>query len=243
MDNTTEKRITELAERAYQRGYSTFSDFLNIDEISTVKSLKLPLKTVLFGGWEFAERCVAGFGEKLKAEKFPIVCIKISPVSEKFADTLTHRDFLGALMNLGIKRSTLGDIITEKNACFLFCLESISEYIIDNLSRIKHTTVKCELIDTPESIISKKPETEEHIVSSLRADAVIASVYRLSRNKTALLFRQEKVFINAVQCNKEAALLKAGDVVSVRGYGKFTVGKTLGETKKGRTVIETGVFR
>ena len=101
-----EKRFEELNERAYERGYNTFSDFLNIEEQSVLKSTYLPC--VLFGGYPMAERVVAGFGDDLNDEKFPIVCICVKPLMQKFADELSHRDFLGALMNLGIKRELLG---------------------------------------------------------------------------------------------------------------------------------------
>ena len=97
-----EKRFEELNERAYERGYNTFSDFLNMEEQSVLKSTFIPC--VLFGGYSMAERVVAGFGEDLNDEKFPIVCVCAKPLIQKFADELTHRDFLGALMNLGIKR-------------------------------------------------------------------------------------------------------------------------------------------
>ena len=241
-DNLFEKRIAELSDRAFQRGYNVFSEFLNLDEISTVKGLRLPASPLLYGGYENAERCVAGFGNDIKSGDFPIICIKISPLSQKFSDNINHRDFLGALMNLGINRNTLGDIIVRENEGYLFCLESIGEYITDNLSRIKHTSVQCCIIPPDAEIALPEPEIREHIVSSLRVDAVISSVYKLSRNAAFELFRQDKVFINSRECRKGSALLRDGDVISVRGYGKFIYYETLRETKKERTVIKIGVF-
>ena len=92
------KRLSEFAHRAFERGYTTYSNFLNLQEINTLKSLKTDSSYSLFGGYENADRCVAAFGEEVYS--YPIKCIKIEPLKQKFSDKLTHRDFLGALMNL-----------------------------------------------------------------------------------------------------------------------------------------------
>lgn len=197
----------------------------------------------LFGGYNNAERCVAGFGEEVNEYEFPIVCIKIEPAQQKFADKLTHRDFLGSLMNLGINRNTLGDIKIKDNIGYLFCLEAISQYILDSVTRIKHTTVKCELIDELPDFINELPEPEEIIVSSLRADAIVAAIYKLSRNQATQLFNQERVFINSKVAYKESLMLKEGDIVSVRGFGKFIFEDTVRKTKKERNIVSVRIYR
>ena len=236
--------LFDLSRRAYERGYNTFSDFLNIEEISALESIKAQLNGAytIYGGYDEAERCVVGFGDDLSNNDFPIVCIEISPLLQKFADKLTHRDFLGALMNLGINRNTLGDIIVEENRGYLFCLDSISEYIIDNLTRIKHTTVKCEVLDGAPDSVLKEPEPKEIVVSSLRADAVISAVYHLSRNSAKALFAQDKVFVNHRVEQSTSLQLKDGDSVSVRGYGKFTMNEVLRSTKKDRLVVKVNIY-
>ncbi len=238
-----EKRLNELEQRALNRNYITFSDFLNQDEISILKSLKHNSEYALFGGYEYAERCIAAFGENIQNQNYPIVCLKISPVKQKFADRLSHRDFLGALMNLGINRNTLGDIITENNEGYLFCNKNIANYIEQNLLRVRHTTVTCSFIDETPEFINKLPDSEEIIVSSLRADAVISGVFKLSRNETARLFNSEKVFINSKTAVKESVVLKDGDTVSLRGYGKFIFVQPIRQTKKGRTIIEIKIYK
>ena len=237
------KRLGELSHRAFLKGFNTFSEFLNMDEISTAVGLQYPCPYLLFGGYENAERCVIGFGENINNSAFPICCIKIEPLQQKFADSLSHRDFLGSLMNLGINRNTLGDIIIKDNCGYLLCLESISGYIIENLTRIKHTSVKCKIVSPDSSMISKEPETKEINVSSLRADAVISAVYKLSRNETSSLFSKEEVFINSRAVTKSSALLKENDIVSVRHKGRFVFVGQLRTTKKDRLVIEIKLFR
>ena len=234
------KRLSELYRRAYEKGFNTFSDFLNMDEQSTAAKLNLPCCS--FGGYENAERVVIGFGDEVNSSDFPICCIKIEPLQQKFADKLSHRDFLGSLMNLGINRSTLGDIIINDNCGYLFCLNSISDYIIQNLTRVKHTSVKCEVISADTELKIKEPEETEIIVSSLRADAVISSVYKLSRNETAELFNKEIVFINSKSVSKGAVFLKENDIVSVRHKGRFIFVKELRKTKKDRIVVSIKMY-
>ncbi|MGN0528887.1 MAG: YlmH/Sll1252 family protein [Eubacterium sp.] len=235
-------RMEDLSQRAFNRNYTTYSEFLNIEEISLLKSLRLPTNYILFGGYDNAERCVAGFACD-SAEGFPVDCIEISPVNEKFADKLSHRDFLGSLMNLGINRNLLGDIAIKDSTGYLFCLSNISQYIIDNLSRIKHTSVKCSIYDGTPDFVNQLPQSEEIIVSSLRADAVTASVYNLSRKSTGELFSLGKVFINSRQTYKDSVLLKNGDVVSVRGYGRFIFEEQIRETKKHRYIVSVRIYR
>jgi RNA-binding protein YlmH len=237
------KRLSELYQRAFDRGFNTYSEFLNMDEISTAIGLYYPCVFKLFGGYDGAERCVIGFGENIDNEGFPICCIRIEPLLQKFADSLSHRDFLGSLMNLGINRNTLGDIIIKDNCGYLFCLESISEYIIENLTRIKHTSVKCSVVSNDFELPINESEEREIIVSSLRADAVISSVYKLSRNETAELFNKDLVFINSKAVTKPSAFLKENDIVSVRHKGRFIFAGQLRTTKKDRIVVCVKIYK
>ena len=244
MENETllKKRLAELSHRAFERGYTTYSTFLNLQEISILKSLKVDSKYSLFGGYENADRCVAAFSND-EIYSYPIVCIKIKPLQQKFSDRLTHRDFLGALMNLGIERGMLGDIKIINNEGYLFCLDKISQYIVDNLSSIKHTSVKCKIIDDIPELFNQIPDEEEYIVSSLRIDTVVSAVFKMSRNSASQLINQEKIFINSKTVYKDSIQLKEGDVVSVRGYGKFIYSQTVNETRKHKMVVAIRLYR
>ncbi len=242
MEQKIEKHLSDLDERAYSRGYGVFSEFLKLDEISTLKNMKAKSVYTLYGGYDGAERCVAGFGCE-STEDFPIKCIEISPVNRKFSDNLTHRDVLGAVMNLGINRNTLGDIKLRDNTAYLFCLESISGYITDSLTQIKHTTVKAQRLESLPEFINELPDESELNVSSLRADAVVSAVYKLSRNASSQLFSTGKVFINSRECEKEASLLNESDVISVRGYGKFIFEGEVRKAKKDRSVISVRIYK
>lgn len=237
------KRMEDLSHRSYEHGYNTFSDFLNQDEISILLSHSFEINYRLYGGYDGAERCIAGFGNNIDNSKFEIDCIKAEPLNQKFADSLTHRDFLGAFMNLGINRNAIGDILVKENIGYVFCRRSIVKFITDNLERIKHTSVKCTVIGNAPEFLMKEPEPQEIITASARVDVIVAAVFGLSRNTVTRLVNQQRVFINSRTAYKESLTLKPGDTVSVRGYGKFIFKGTVRTTKKGRNVTEVGVYQ
>ncbi len=238
------KRFKELENRSYNRGVYEYSDFLNMYEQDLLfKNIKTTFS--LFGGYETAERQIAVFGSEDElgyAPIYPVCCILVSPLMQKFADDLTHRDFLGSVLGLGIKRETIGDIIIKNNTGYIFCLSSVADFIIDNLKKVRHTSVKCEKVtETPEEV---KPEATEKfiIVASERLDVIIAEIYNLSRSESNTLFMSKKVFINGKLTENNSQKIKAGDTISVRGYGRFNWLGTSGETKKGRLKANVEVY-
>lgn len=238
-----EKRFIELADRAEERSYITFSDFLNMEEKSLLELLKLNTPYCFFGGYDTAERCVAAFGYGCEDADFPIVIIKAQPVSPKFADKLTHRDFLGSLMGLGIKREVVGDIVIADNIGYIFCLNSIADYIAQSLDKVKHTVVKCSIIETLPETAQSVPEEKQLIAASERLDVIIAAVYGFSRSEVKEYFTNRKIFINSALCENFSRIPKAGDIISVRGKGRFIYNGVLGNTKKNRLIISVGTYK
>lgn len=237
------RRILDLANRCYQSNVYTFSGFLSPSDQALIYDMEKGITFVpwtLFGGGEDCERRMIRFGsEELLGyeEPFPISCLIVRPLIQKFADALSHRDFLGALMHLGIERDILGDIIVKDNVGYVFCEDAMAEYLAEHLDKVKHTSVLCEI--TKECPQAAKPELaeEELVVSSNRCDAIIAKVYKLSRSQSIELFRAKRVFVGGRQYENNSGVLKSGDVVSVRGFGKFVFDGFLHETKKGRIRI------
>nr|MBP3598885.1 hypothetical protein [Eubacterium sp.] len=237
------QRFLDLANTCYQHGHYTFSHFLSpaeIDEFFQIKNEVSFVGHTLYGGSEMAERQMLRFGDEDMfgyVEDFPICCIHCRPMTPKFAEKLGHRDVLGALMNLGIERDVIGDIWLKEKECYFFCMENMKEYICDNLIKIRHTNVSCtEIGELPEEF---KPERkrEEYIIASERCDALVSKVYNLSRSKCIPLFQEKKVFVNSRVYENNSGSLKEGDVVSVRGYGKFQYEGVIRETKKGRLTV------
>ena len=242
------KRLEELANRSYANQQYLFTGFLSAAELDIYYQMEHELSyasAVLFGGTNDCERVMLRFGSEALCgyeESFPIACVAIVPLLEKFGEVLSHRDYLGALMNLGIERSTLGDIIIEGKHAFLFCTEQMAPYILENLDKIKHTNVQCSLAkEIPKSTVV---QVERKIVQvgAMRADSIIAKVYRLSRSESLNLFRAKKVFVNGRQTENNSGSLKPEDKVTVRGYGRFCCVNIVGESKKGKLNVEVDVY-
>lgn len=236
------KRFHDLANTAYHRGISTFSDFLNLNEISNLKANAKDfsfVKVCFYGGYPHAERQIAAFAPDAflpTREDYPVSILKIMPLNRKFAQDLTHRDFLGAILNLGIDRGKIGDILAKEGIAYVFVHKSMEKFLMEQLCRVKHTSVKVEPCDEAEDI-SISFERLEGSVSSERLDAILALAFQGSRSALSQLVAAEKVFINGRLCYSNSQILKQGDIVSVRGFGKFIYQGFISNTKKGRLFV------
>lgn len=240
------KRFEELAQRSCSKGIWVCSDFLNAAQQAVLLSMRLPCRFELQGGYTGAERRMACFGSEDDCGYELIrdfLCIKIEPVSQKFADELTHRDFFGSVMALGLKREVLGDIIVHANCGYLFCKTDVSTYICENLTSVKRTTVKCSEIDSPPEISVALPEISEAVIASERLDALVAAVYGFSRSTAKELIEQGKVNVNSVEALRSDMILSEHDIVSVRGSGRFIFEGILRQTKKGRLRAAVRVYK
>ena len=242
------KRLAELANKAYTNSQYLFTGFLSLAELNSYYQMERELSYVpvtVFGGTADCERVMLRFGDEEFCgyeEPFPIVCVEIAPLVEKFGEELNHRDYLGALMNLGIERATLGDIVIDGKRAFLFCTEKMSSYIIEELDKVRHTSVRCEIAkEIPKSTVTRL-ERKAVQVSAARADSIIAKLYNLSRSESVELFRAKKVFVNGRLNENNSGQLKSGDKVSVRGFGRFAFVGVLGETRKGKLNVEADLY-
>ncbi len=236
------KRIQELANMAYTRDIVTFTGFLNLNELHMVNSLgskALGITLKAFGGYEFAERQIVAFiPDALSYEwEYPLRCICISNKGAKFSKPLTHRDYLGALIHLGIDRSTLGDILVKEDYAYLFCLEHMSEFIMENLCRVRHTNVLLSLVSQPEDLPKLEFQTVTGSVSSLRLDSVLAVAFSASRSSLVQNIENGNVYVNGRQVVSNGYQLKDGDIISLRGKGKFQFMGTTGQSRKGRYFV------
>lgn len=243
-DELLKKRIIELAERAYSTGIYTYTPFFGLAEQDILHRVNKEISHVprsSFGGAPGCERVVFRFGDETLCgyeQVFPIACIKAVPASQKFADALTHRDILGALMSLGIDRSQTGDILIQDNTAYIFCIDRIASYIADNLTSAKHTVLKCSIVDSAPECALFQLSAGEIIISSERVDAVAAKFCKLSRSAINEQIRLGKLFINGKCCSDGSRSLNAGDIVSVRGVGRFIYTGAERRTKSGKIVAK-----
>ena len=239
------RRFEELSARSYNKGIWVYSDFLTTAQQAMLQSMKLGA-VAFFGGYDGAERRVACFGSEDACgyDACPeCVWLAIEPVAKKFADELTHRDFFGSIMALGLKREVLGDIIVYDNCAYLYCMESVSGYVAENLTQVKHTTVACRVVEAPPVESVALPEEEEFVIASERLDAAIASVYNMSRSVCKDIVEQGKVSVNSILVANPSRTLEEHDTVSVRGKGRFIFEGICRETRKGKLRALIRVYR
>ena len=242
------KRLIDLSKQADIKGIVTFSDFLNLNEqnIFHTTQKELYTKAESFGGYEGSERQMIAFiPDALYYEfDYPIKCIRIIPKYPKFAEKLTHRDVLGALMNLGIERNRLGDILCLNDEYYVFCYEDIFPFIIGELSKIRHT-----MVDLSETMDYKHLQAnislEEHydMIASNRIDCIIAKALRLSRSQASEFLSSEKVFINGkciTNCNQSC---DNGAIISVRGKARFIFNDCNTTSKKGKLRVKFSFYK
>lgn len=243
------KRLIELSDLAYQRGIVTYSDFLNLNELhildSTPKdSFAVPYRT--FGGYPFSERQMAAFlpdafymytEEEEIRQSFPINIVKITPLHTKYSEDLGHRDYLGALLNLGIERAKLGDILLDAREAYLFVNEKLSGFVCEELTRVKHTTVHCLTVESADFNYNPRFEEIKGTVASVRLDSLLSLVYHSSRSKLTGLIEGGRVYVNGKLITSNGYHVKDDDIISVRGMGRFQYKGILSETKKGRRYV------
>lgn len=237
------RRFVDLSRTAWQRNIVTFTDFLNLNELSLLQEhvRELSGSFKLYGGMDTAERMMAAFLPEYPDEEepvFPISCIRVNLPGSKFASSkLTHRDYLGAILGLGIERSKIGDIIVEDQEAYFFCISNIASFLLEELRQIGRQTVSCEEVSSSDVFPEAKRETVTGTVSSCRLDSLIGVAFHTSRGVSQQLIEAGRVFVNAKQQLSTHYNPSEGDVISVRGYGKFEFDGTTGQSKKGRIQI------
>ncbi|MBQ8000484.1 MAG: hypothetical protein IJ298_04615 [Ruminococcus sp.] len=235
----TQLLLSRLDDLIYSCGYNgdSYIGFLNERECSLAVSYlrNRRIEFSMDGGYPNATRmyiCVSDISEPI----FPITALQIKSKGNR---ELTHRDYLGSLMGLGIKRECIGDIIAvSNNEAVVFVRDDISEYIIRELDRVGREPVTVCLYSGDTDNLNSKTEELNLIVTSMRADNFVSACINSSRTEAARLISSDLVFLNYVQVNKPSQSINEGGIISIRGHGKYIVGALSGKTKRDRLVIK-----
>jgi RNA-binding protein YlmH len=229
------KQIEDAALQASERGGRVFFGFYEpAVQLAVEREIaRYPQADCLFfGGSEYCERKMLSVFRKGSAPaegEFPIACVQFA-----IGEGASHRDVLGALTGLGVEREKVGDIHFKDGLCQFFAPSALAGYFVDSLTGVGSQKVSPKQVELS-SAFESEPEFSdlEVVVSSLRIDTILHNAYRLSRSDAADYVKNDKVQINHRPCLKPSALLKEGDVVSVRSKGRLAVGPILATTKKG----------
>lgn len=245
-DRLTLAKILDKMGQAERKNIPVITDFLSPREQAMAADV-LHLagwpddQTVFWGGVDAAERKVLLFFPDWlppdnAREEAPL---RVLHCGFRPEFQLSHRDFLGALMGLGVVREKVGDIYVGQKQCDLIVLDTVADFLLQNFdqagrARLDVTEIDAGALEVPEA----KREIVRDTVMSLRLDSVASGGFRLSRSKAASLIEGGRVQVNWRDCVKPDRLLAKGDMVSARGYGKIELYEVGGVSRKGRTAIQ-----
>ncbi len=242
-------KVLDQADLSLRRHEMRFAFFMSPGHIfkfsKTLEYLKGDLNYMVFGGYGSAERKLIGFCPdymEISEKDFPIKAVEIE-ADKRFASKLSHRDYLGSILGLGIDRDRTGDIVITENKAVLIALEDIAEYIAANLFKVGKTPVKCYIKDLDGIDMGSKNIKEVFsTVPSLRLDCIVSAAFGVSRGNAKTLIDGEKVQLNWETVTSATIMVDEGDVLSARGFGRATVLEIKGKTKKDRIGVLIGRF-
>ena len=222
------------------------SAFLDVNTAALAGQRFKNTKHLLYGGYDDAERRIMVFlpeyYDELPEEEDPLSVLHIT--IPKGSKKLTHRDYLGSILALGVDRSVVGDIIVDENGADIIVLKSMEEFFRANYEKAARVKLNVSIIPVTELVL-KAPEIAEKTdtVASLRIDNIAAAAFGLSRTKAAGAIRDGIVFVNGLQCAKPDHLMEQGDKLVLRGRGKAVL-KEIGKTsKKDRIFITLSIYK
>ncbi len=231
------KDVIDLSEK---RNSPCFLGFLTSHEKQVIiDNLHGIDENFFYGGYENAERTIFAVNAE-SVDDFPIIPIEFT---FRECDSLSHRDFLGAMMSLGITRESVGDILVTKGRAVAFVKRDISDFVLSWIDKVGSKGVKVSMLSDNNLPISENYEILEFSVASLRLDVIISAVCSLSRDKSAKLITAENVSVNHYIQTNVSKTLEKGDCFTIKKYGKFVFTEVLGYTKKGRIRISVKHFR
>lgn len=197
-----------------------------------------PVRTLFYGGYEDAERVILiNLPDYARlADNNPLTVIRACKAEG--GRELTHRDYLGSLVGLGIKRELLGDILVREDGADIIVLSDIAEFILSNYCKAGRTALSLSQHHISELIVPKVKRTRiTDTVASLRLDSVTASAFGLARGKAAEAIGRGIVFVNHLEVTKPDFQVKEGDKITLRGKGKACLTEIGGRSRKDRVYI------
>ncbi len=227
----------------------TNTDFLDLRQISILEKLFKQLHNenhICFGGYKNAERkLVIFFSDKFESNIIQknynqIMSIIQIILPNELKNKYTHKDYLSGLMKIGIKREKIGDIVVYENGADIIILNEISKYVITNLkelTRFSKSNIELKQIENIHEVQIKKEEINI-TVSSLRLDNIVSELARTSRTKVEEIISSGRIFLNFENEYKCTKLIKQGDIITIRGKGRFEINSIIGNTKKGKIIIK-----
>lgn len=240
------KRARDLAERCERSGTVCVSGFLSPAEQYELQTRLgyIPCGLVFHGGGENCERAAAFFLPDYMTEDMLDLSEYLCAMKLKaYFGQPGHRDYMGALLGMGIGREWLGDIQVEGDTAYVFCMKSVLRHLL-SIEKAGRYTVKASQVAL-EEVPARKVETESlsFSVMSPRLDAVAAGLFHLSRTEAAKQIAAGNVSLNYGQCLKADCIVKEGDILSLKGKGKGSISGMGGTSRKGRLFVYGEIYK
>ena len=233
-ENSFCRHIEDLIRSSQKHFCVKFSSFLTEREqqLAQMTADSMGCVCSFYGGYADASRKIFAAAEVVD-EDFPLGAVTFFFRKQ---DNLTHRNFLGTLMSLGINRDLIGDIRVGQGEAIIFVSSAAASLVLNEVTKIGKVGVRAEEgihIEIPAQEYDVLPQT----VSSLRADAVVSAVCGVSREKSSSLIRSGSVVLSGVQLDSVSDNIEVGEVFSIKGYGKYILSDIGNTTKKGKVHI------
>lgn len=236
--------VLDKLETCLNKNYITNTRFLDLRQRAiaekAINEADGKHNCVFWGGYEDAERVCAIFFPDYMTEED---CLKNSPIVLLRAvknpqDNLTHRDYLGSIMGMQIKRDRIGDILVNSNSAEILVMQEIAEFIQLNLVQAGRKQISISQKDIKDLIIPIENQIEGNgSVASLRIDSIIALIFKLSRGDAKEFIEKGMVFVNNKPCLKAGLDIDVGDRITVRTKGRCKITELGGQSRKGRQFI------
>lgn len=230
------------------KGILTYGEYFypnNIWKILENMSSCLGVKVVSYGVFDEAERRMIAFTSNFEITENDcfssyINVIKISN-NNKFK-TLLHKDYLGAVMSIGIKREVMGDFLCNEDSCIFPITSKVNNYVLSNLSYVGNCPCDIKILEGIYDIPEYKFKEYLVNVSSMRTDCIVSSICNISRADALEVIKSGKVLVDYSECREKDKTVKLGAVVTVRGYGKFKLVDEVGFTNSKKTKLRINKY-
>lgn len=222
--------IQDKYRKYIKTGISTYTNFINEIKLDKIRKYLDNQKIIynVYKPYHFLDKSIIYFGEYDN-----YVTIYKSMITNE----IKHSDILGKLFSIGIDNDLIGDIIVEDGYFYYTNLTRLNSYLESELTTIKNEVIKLEKVD---SIVLNKEHTKsfEIIVSSMRIDNIISKIVPTSRSKALDMIKDKMILLNLEEIRNDSTILKENDVLSIRKYGKYKIGKSKNLSKKKNIILE-----
>jgi RNA-binding protein YlmH len=250
-------RLDDLANQAERRGYPTHTFFLTPTEQEDARAFlrRRRIESVLAGGWDGSERQVVFLipgdwrdgpddtATQVSLVSETIAALKITSVTGRFQAAtvkgrLSHRDYLGSLLGLGIRRDQVGDILVTDDGATVFVLSAILPLVRQEWTQVGAIPVRVEVVDLDSvATVNREPEIVRMTAASLRLDKIASAGFNVSRTTMADWIRSGQVQLNWRVEQRPDVIVEIGDVISLRGHGRLRLRAEQGKSRKDRHIL------